>query len=182
MSIQSALQRAIRAGDLAYLPMPRSDPVERVILLGREMQAFFGSASSGTVHRKIRVAKALADMQAFVRGDIIPVCLTPRSHGEVFLGRLEPVGLSMFDMRCRDPKPSLRVLGRFIRTDVFVALDWWPRFRKAPWSAKEPLTDNDRWSAAISECVNKWDGMLPGIFPVSGEKVEGYVARNYDPY
>jgi hypothetical protein len=85
-------------------------------------------------------------------------------------------------MRCRDPKPSLRVLGRFARPDIFVALDWWPRWNAVPWSPKAPLIDEARWTTAVSECEQKWNEVLPGISPVTGEKVEGYVTRNYDPY
>jgi hypothetical protein len=107
--------------------------------------------------------------------------MTPRKHDEAFLGRLEPTTLSVFDIRSRDPKPSLRVLGRFARPDVFVGLDWWPRWKRVSWSVKEPLTDDQKWAAAIAGVAKIWSEILPGITPVLGDKVEGYVTRNYDP-
>src|SRR5205085_11055803 len=114
MSIHTALQRAVQNGALGFTPMEDSDRVARVLMLGEPLMDLLAGEAGGEP-RKIRVKRLLANYQSFVRGDVISICMTPREHETVFLGRLEPARLSVFDIRSRDPKPSLRALGRFAR-------------------------------------------------------------------
>ena len=43
------------------------------------------------------------------------------------MGLLAPREDAFWDIRSRDPRPGLRVIGHFAETDVFVALVWRPR-------------------------------------------------------
>ena len=117
-----------------------------------------------------------ADMESFVKGDVISMCFTPYEAEDEFFGLLDPPGEAIWDIRSRTPRPSLRVLGMFPKVNTFVALDWWPRRRKLEWSDKEPLGDDQlRWRLAIHECRERWHNTLPGEVPVAGMDVERYV-------
>jgi len=145
------------------------------MLVGQEVQQLW--AISG--RNSVRIKRLLADLQAFVRGDVISMCFTPRQHREAYLGRLEPTNSGCWDIRSRDPDPSLRVFGFFVRPDFFVTLDWWPRWKTVPWSNKEPLLDEDaRWASAIAECGKKFQAILPGITPVVSMEVAKHVSGN----
>lgn len=178
MSIHGALQRAVAAGSLDYTPATESDPVERVLMYGEELRDFLSGPFKGAAHEK-RAGELLADFQSFVRGDHVSLCFRPREHNESTFGRLEPEERAVWDLRSRKHRPSLRVLGGFAARDVFVALSWWPRWHKVPWSDKEPLLRDDaRWAAAISDADQKWRDILLGKRRVSGEEVGSYVTRN----
>lgn len=135
-----------------------------------------------TEKQRVRMASLRADMEAFVRGDAITICFTPRKAKTATFGRLDPPGEATWDLRARVPSPSLRVLGMFATVDAFVAFDWWPRRRKVEWSDKEPLSDGKdlRWRLAIHDCRERWHKILPGEIPVSGTDVRKYVTRNVD--
>ena len=175
MSIHTALQTAVTAKESRFLPMDRSEPVARVMLIAQEVQTLLEVSGRNAA----RIQRLLADLQAFVRGDVISMCFTPRQHKEAYLGRLEPTDTGCWDVRCRDPDPSLRVFGHFVRPDFFVAIDWWPRWKRVPWSDKEPLLkDDDRWAFAIAECGKKFSSILPGIRPVVSTEVAKHVSEH----
>ena len=181
MSIHGALQRAHAAKQLDYTPVADSDPVERVLLYGRELRDFFAGPFVGagaTAHEK-RAGELLADFQSFVKGDHVALCFRPREHKDSRFGRLEPIESAVWDFRSQKHNPSLRVFGGFAAPDIFVALSWWPRWYKVPWSDKEPLgKDDDRWAAAIADADQKWRDILLGKKRVTGEEVGRYVTRN----
>lgn len=180
MSIDDVVQRAIERGDLACLPMlVPSDPRERVMLLGEEVSGLIMGPFTNVAHER-RAFRLRADLESFVKGEEISICLTPRKAGDADFGLLDPPGQATWDVRSRDPKPGLRVIGRFAATDVFVALGWWPRSVQVSWSEKPPLVDDELlWRIAIHDCDEKWNRILPGLVPVSGGKAERYVSEHY---
>lgn len=161
--------------------MEDSDPVERVLMYGEEIRNLFAGPFKGApgLAREKRSKELLADFQAFVRGGHVSLCFRPKEHIDTTFGRLAPQELGIWDLRSQKQRPSLRVIGGFAAANVFVALNWWPRFRKVSWSGKEPLLDDERWEAAINDVEQRWRQILLGKKRVTGEEVRRYVTRNF---
>jgi hypothetical protein len=160
--------------------MDRSDRVERVLMYGAELRSLFAGPFTGPggLSWEKRANELLADFQSFVRGDHVSLCFRPRQHIDSTFGRLEPIEDSIWDFRSRKDRPSLRILGGFAAPNIFVAFNWWPRFRKLAWSDREPLINDERWAAAIADADRKWMEII-GKKRVSGDKVRKYVTRNF---
>ena len=172
-------------GDLSLLPMRLdSDPQVRTMLLSKEIcELVFGPYLSKK--HKERAGRLRADLENYVRGQNITLCLIPRKAKLSDFGLLEPTSKCVWDYRSRDPRPGLRLLGHFVDVDKFVALTWWPRSVAVDWSNKAPLgdqvskTEDRRWRDAITECTEKWFEILPNSIPISGEKAEKYVTGKF---
>ena len=178
MSIDESLLKAVGKGDLAFLPLDLSDPIERVMLISKEVKHLLDGTQ---VAQAARAKSLLADLQSFVKGEALSMCFRPYEHGEAYFGRLDPVGSCVWDVRSRKPNPGIRVLGMFAEVDTFVAFNWWPRSKKVSWSGKEPLGDKNsiNWRIAMHDCDTQWHATLPGEVPIAGLEVNRYVSANY---
>ena len=88
-------------------------------------------------------AKVEAAFSQFIEGGLIT---------EDLLKQLEPGKLEHWEFRCRKPKPSIRVFGRFAGPDLFVATHLRPRAMLggmwSPQFEQEKLVCEDHWRAA----------------------------------
>lgn len=161
-----------------YLPIMEGDPIERVMLIETEVTELLDGPYQ-SVHHARRIGRLRADLESFVMGEEITLSFTPYEHGSAYMGLLDPKGQATWDIRSRDPEPGLRVFGRFACPDVFVALTWSPRSKEVGWSRKPALEDIPlMWRIQILDCDQKWNSILPGLVPVSGDEVERYVTAN----
>lgn len=177
MLICDELKIAIDSGDLVPLPMHLdSDTQDRTLLLSKEIQQLVCGPYLTDSHA-VRASRLWADMETFVRGEAVSICLTPKKAKGASFGLLGPTSKATWDFRSRTPAPSLRVLGHFAQADTFVALTWWPKRVKVDWSPKSPIGDDDMsWRIAIHECNERWFEILPNSVPLSGLKGESYVS------
>jgi hypothetical protein len=177
MSIYDDIQLAQDRGDLMPLKVSfDSDPQSRVMLLSKDVYGLLYGPFKTESH-EIRAGMLRANLESFVRGLEVSMCLIPKKAKSAEFGLLGPESKATFDYRSRAPKPSLRILGHFVERDTFVALTWWPRRVKVDWSDKEPLGNDDRrWRDAITDCNEKWWQILPNCVPISGSKGEKYVS------
>jgi hypothetical protein len=178
MSIYDDIQSAQSRGELMPVKVSLdSDTQSRVLLLSKDVYDLVYGPFKTESH-EIRAAILRANLESFVRGLEISMCLIPKKGGKTAaFGLLEPIAKATFDFRSLAPRPSLRILGHFAACDTFVALTWWPKRVKVDWSNKEPLGDDDRrWRDAITECNGKWWQLLPNCVPVAGLKGEKYVS------
>ena len=86
MSIRAAIQAHIAAGRLyqVLLAIP-GDPFERTLVISDEInQLIEGPWDSCTMER--RANRLRADLEAFVKGDVIGVSLTPYVHKTAYMG------------------------------------------------------------------------------------------------
>jgi len=110
----------------------------------------------------------------FLNGKKVTVALDPRSEADnCFLKRLDPIEDEVWEIRCREPAPGIRVFGRFAETNIFVALHW--RLRKEMGSWGDPA-----WDAAIWTCKQHWGTFFHDCKPKSGN-LNDYIARNAIP-
>lgn len=177
-SIGAAIKRHVRAGRLHALEMTdASDPVERILAYSDEIKVLlegpWAPASCAS-----RAGRLRADLEAFVRGDPVSVCLRPYQAGAAFLGRLAEPDQEVWDVRAREPNPAIRLFGRFAAPDALVLFDWRPRSK--PWNGREPLQDRDDpgWEQEKAKCMERWERLFPKHDPIHGENVSDYITRN----
>ena len=181
-SIRAAIRRHVRAGRLHALEMTdASDPVERVLVYTDQIKTLLEGPWAQTSCAN-RAARLRADLEAFVRGEPVSVCLRPYEAGAAFLGRLAEPEEEVWDVRAREPNPALRLFGRFAAPDHFVAFDWRPRSK--PWNGREPLHDrhDPEWDAEKAKCLAQWERLFPKHDPVHGGTVYEYVTSNALPF
>jgi hypothetical protein len=178
MSIRQAIQQALCA-NLLYLLEPEfmSDSVVRHMLLHPELHKDLERA-----YEIPRLGRLKADLEAFVLGHEITMCMTPREHKSAYMGLLEPISKGTWDIRSRDPCPGIRVFGAFADVDTFVALHWMPRSRPIAGFDKKPLKDDEMdWQFAMMEAEARWKIALPEVTPKIGGDVSGYISEKVRP-
>jgi len=165
MSIRILIQDAISREDLFILPV--TDPYikrSRIIVLNNLLNEYVKSDD-------IRAGALQAEMESYIGGDLISASLDPREAGDAFFGLLDPAADGWWDLRSRDPRPGLRVLGAMIERDYFVGLVLKTR--------KELLTEKD-WELAIRECKREWERFAATLLPPNlGASVDDYFSNAY---
>ena len=84
---------------------------------------------------------------------------------------LDPEADGVWEIACRNPKPSIRILGGFTETDVLAALVW--RYRN-PLGAK----GSPEWGEAIRECKSEWAKRFLVYPPHVGRNINEYISQN----
>lgn len=87
------------------------------------------------------------------------------------LARVDPVADEVWDFRCIDPKPGIRVFGRFAALDMFVALTW---------DYRENIEGEDYWAEQVRMCVAAWDRLFLGLPPHKGKTLDAYLSESYE--
>jgi hypothetical protein len=177
-SIRAAIKRHVHTGRLHALDMTdASAPVERVLVFADPIKTLLEGPWTHPSFAS-RAGRLRADLEAFVRGDPVSVCLRPYEAGAAFFGRLAEPEDEVWDVRAREPNPALRLFGRFAAPDHFVAFDWRPRSKT--WNGREPLGDrNDpEWNVEKSKCTSRWVTLFPKHEPIHGGTVHDYVTSN----
>lgn len=171
MSIEPEIAKAVAAGKLFNIePVIPGDPAVRTMVVSADInQLLEGPWESETLER--RGNRLRANLEAFVKGDIIPVSLTPYEHRNAYMGRLYRPNDEVWDIRSRDPKPGLRLFGRFALPDVFIALNWVSRRELGDVAAL-------KWDFAILECQERWKELFPTNEPIHGDKIHDYISTN----
>lgn len=179
MSILDQIEAALRDRKIHELPMlVESDPVKRTMLL--ETQLLELLTGDWEDRRKARrVNRLRATLEEFVKGSRISMSFTPYKHEDAYMGLLDPIGDGIWEIRARDPRPAMRVFGRFALPDVFIAFGWAFRSRTPDWATDPPLgeANSDRFRLKKNECLNHWDDLFRGSDPVLGENINDYVTK-----
>src|SRR5262245_34073758 len=77
----------------------------------------------------------------------ITVRSSARKKSTCFMSLLDPEANEIWEIRCRDPKPGMRLFGSFVKKDVFVALIAAPH---------EFLSSEEDWNRTIQQYKEKW--------------------------
>jgi hypothetical protein len=117
---------------------------------------------------EFRCGKAHADLLAFTYRDPLVIAKDPRHGGSSYASRLQPPGDEVWDIRCVDPAPGIRVLGRFANKNVFIGLTWEIRLNLKDFDSRE-------WRDAIVRCGREWRLLFPAYDPLMGEYFADYL-------
>lgn len=178
MSIHDEINSRLADGALFLLePVMSGDSVQRTMLITPEIR-FLLSGPWDTDSDARRANRLRADLERFITGQFIGLCLTPYQARTAYMGRLDRPEDEVWDIRSVDPSPAIRVFGRFADLDVFIALLWRPR--SVDWARRRALRGGKslEWHLAILECHERWGALFPGYQPVHGGNVGVYVSAN----
>ena len=106
-----------------------------------------------------------ADLDWYVAGYLILVT------DDGYMKPLDPETDGIWEILCRNPKPSIRIFGGFTEPDVFAAVSWCHR---------KPLGEkgSQEWAAAIRECKTEWRKHFLTYQPHVGNNINGYISEN----
>lgn len=170
MSIIEVADAWTGSGELHFCePMLSSNSRARKVYLSSEVNELLTGAVADMSQWR---AKLQAQLDSFMDGDVIPACLVPHKAARAFMGLLHPVDKGIWDIRCRDPSPGLRVLGAFLAVDVFVCLTY--RTRDQLGQRADP-----RWEDAINECNRLWKILFPSFAPLTGDNLSDFLSANF---
>lgn len=162
MSIDNLINRELGKGTLIkhepLIPLPQ---ITRTIYLSPSVHRYVNGTD-------LRAGQLHQDLDAFIGGDIITVSMIPREAGAAYLGILDPTSNGIWDIRSRDPRPGIRVVGGFARKDMFVATV--VRVRK-------DIKNEDAWNLIIAECKDEWKKRFNSIPPVTGGNPSDFISN-----
>lgn len=148
------------------------DRTKRHMLISVNLQnALSGPWNSAANER--RFGQLRGDLDAFVEGRLISVANHPYDKDKTaYIARVDPTSAEVWDIRSIDPSPSIRVLGCFVETDLFVALVW--AYRNCLDGPGGPL-----WKAFIQRAQHEWRRLFLTYIPHSGSAISDYISENF---
>jgi len=175
MSIYDEIARHVEAGVLHPIEPLGKDATARHMYVATDIWNLLeGPWESRTIER--RAGRLRANLISFVKGDVIGVSLKPHEHEDAFMGLLAEPKHQVWDIRSRDPKPGLRVFGRFADTDAFIGFTWRPRSKD--WASRKPLGGHYlEWEFEKIECEKQWNSLFPNHPPKNGEHLREFISE-----
>lgn len=149
-------------------------PIERRLYVSNDLRGFLEGPWVDSVE-EYRSGKLQAQLEMFIIGDPISVAQNPyKKPKHAYMARVDPIADEVWDIRSRDPKPGIRVFGRFAEVDIFLALTWSERDRLAGRGSRQ-------WRDAREECKTEWKNLFPAYNPVHGASLNDYISTNVVP-
>ena len=109
------------------------------------------------------------ELDRFSGGDAVTVGYG--TEKTCFMKLLDPKADQIWEMRCKDPKPSYRIFGRFSETDVFIATHLSSRTRLKSLGSVE-------WGEEVRRCKATWRRLLHPYPPLTGDSIHDYISDN----
>lgn len=151
-----------------YSPVFPSDLCERTILLSCELHGLV-QGGGATERDASRWSRVRADLDMFVMGQFISV----GQKTCCYMSRLEKPEDEVWEVRCRDPRPGIRLFGSFAKTDTLVLLTY---------EQRALLGDKNsvNWKHQIQKCRSEWRKLFPTYSPFTGRFPHDYISENAD--
>lgn len=170
MSIQDEIEARMDEGRLVRIDPLLPDVHPRVLFARRELHdEIMEGAASADGSRAYRVGQLRSDFDLFSAGDMVTVGYG--KEATCFLKCLDPRQDEVWELRSRDPKPSVRVFGRFAMTNVLIATHMAWREDLKGWRSIE-------WAQEIRNCKTYWRQMFNTYPPHSGASINDYISTN----
>lgn len=118
-----------------------------------------------------RAGRLRANFDMFISGLVISVGQHPyKKKISAYMSPLDPPPDEVWEIRSRDPKPGIRVFGRFSEKDVFVALTWGYREDLHGPKSRE-------WRDAREGCKAEWRRLFHPYGPHTGSTPHDYISN-----
>jgi hypothetical protein len=169
MSIHDEIKYWLDRGVLFQVfPTLPGSPVDRVLIANADVNRLIVGPWKDEAEQ-IRSGRLWADFDRFVEGRLISVSLeTPYTKPKTtYMARLDPPREDVFEIRSRDPKPGIRVFGRFADKDVFVALNW--RYREDLGGPQDKEFNRER-----EICKAEWRKLFHTYPTIFGTQIDEY--------
>ena len=144
-AVKAAVAAAITCGSLVPArPIADWAAEPRIVLLCEPIRVALdeGRRAENEAERQCW-AKVEAAFSHFIEGGLVT---------ENLVKQLKEYKFEHWEFRCRKPRPSIRIFGRFVLPDVFVATHPMPRSvlggMNSPQFEREKLVCEDHWNAA----------------------------------
>jgi hypothetical protein len=173
MSIRDLIKGHVAAQRLFVLaPLIEGLEVKRHMIVSHDVYVAVTRPYSWGKKEEFRLGKLRGDLDRFITGRKISLALFPKGKPvSTYMARLEPVTSEVWDLRSCDPRPGIRVVGRFSERDTFIALCW---------DFHENLHGKS-WDPFQDRCGNEWKRLFPGVAPFSGKTVREYISEDANP-
>ncbi len=142
----------------------------RTMIVSAEIRKLFIGPWEDTRH-EYRCGRLRADLDMFTEGRLISVAQAAyKKPKATYMTRLQPLADEVWEIRSRDPKPGIRVFGRFAEKDVFVALTW---------ELREPLLGpgSREWRDAREACKAEWRKLFPAYPALARDDLHDYASN-----
>jgi hypothetical protein len=170
MSIRDEINAHLGIKRLFCLPPQFASAAVRTMIVAPDLYQNVQPPSWPNNKTGQRLGRLRADLDSFTVNDFIAIALFPRKKPQnTYLARIEPVVNEVWDIRSTDPKPGIRVLGRFSEQDTFIALIW---------DFHENLIGAD-WGKLGERCLQEWDNLFPNSPPFRGKQANDYLSSRY---
>jgi hypothetical protein len=171
MSIRGEIRARIneKPARLFFLsPLVASAAVVREMFVSEEINRVAHPPWPATVEGR-RHAQMRAYLDAWTEGRRLTVANDPYKKAKATnMARTDPIEDEVFDIRCIDPKPGVRVLGCFADFNLFIALTW---------NCRENLPDDKSWRDEIERCKAAWRRLFHTYPPFSGTDLHAYLSN-----
>lgn len=171
MSIGELLRSAVADGRLFHiLPRLPSSPTNRLLFGSPEVNRLVTGPWTSP-DEEYRCGKLWEDFDRYIEGRRISVALdNPYKHPKsTYLSRLDPPRDEVWEIRSRDPKPGIRVFGRFVDRDRLVVFNWGFRYCLGG-------PDSNEFRREIRKCITEWRKVFLTFPPHVGSRVDEYVS------
>lgn len=172
MSIHDEIGKHIAEHRLFFVgPALHGDEVARHMFVGEEIKPLLDPAALSSVEDGYRLGHVRPQLDIYTSGGRLNVALDPFDKDKsAHLARTNPVTDEIWDVRCTDPDARIRVFGRFLEFDLFVALTW--QYRE---NLKTPLD----WTNEQERFKDKWRVLFPYQALYAPTKADGYVSQPF---
>jgi hypothetical protein len=171
MSIRDEINRCLSESSLFLHRLVVPTEVKRTMFLSREIKELLeGPWEDRQI--QYRSGPLRDDLDRFVAGRPIGVAPSPYQARTAYIAQLDAPRDEVWEIRSRDPKPAIRVFGRFAEKDTFVSLIW---------SYRAPLggPGSREWRDAVEICKTEWRKLFLTWPPHSGEDINGYLSQPF---
>jgi len=169
MSMRDEIRFRVEEGRLIVLePALPTSPVVRTMLVAPNIADLLNGPWSNQ-QEEYRFGRLRSDFDAFIEGLYISACMVPYSAKTAYIASLDPPAEGVWEIRSRDPKPSLRVFGFFAEVDVFIALTIFNRNLLGGSNTRE-------WRDAIVGCKAEWRKLFSPYQPLIAETINEYIS------
>ena len=164
------IREFVRTGELVLLiPALPSIQTRRSMFATDEVAGALGGPWKNQ-DEATKMGRARAYVDTYISGDLMSVRMPPSKSVRAQLAQLEPASEEAWELRIRDPRPGVRLIGRFAEKDVLIALTV---------AFRDDLDTPAKWSAEIERCKREWRILFPTFPPLSGIEANDYISNIY---